>query len=500
MRVPDPFRSLGELAGRLGAEHPEDTAFRAGGRTYARGEIAYRSRLLAVTWPARGLVPGDVVGIVGDGGPVLALALFSTAMAGLVPLLLDSRLTSDEARTVFERARPRALALCTAADPPWAAELPRQVFTGEEQSHGGEPPSLPSDPDAPAVLLVTSGTSGRPRVVPLSAANLSSNIRAGCEVHPCGRGEVFLSILPATHAFELTTGLLGPLVCGASVVVPGSRNPRRLLDEMATGRVTRINVVPAILGMMAAELRDSEGAREILKALGGSLHSIVCGGAAIDPDLARLAVAHHLPLWVGYGLTEASPIVALGRAESSPVGSTGRPLPGVQVRIDGETGEVQVRGPNVTKGYVGDETATTALFQDGWLRTGDLGRLDADGFLFILGRRREMIVTAAGLKLSPEAIEAAYRSPRFADVCAVGVPDRAGGGGEKPQLAVVPSPDEGVGGDVLRAEFARLSGMAGDRRAFAMTVFSRAFPRTGTLKLRRDLVRQAVIAREGVIA
>jgi long-chain acyl-CoA synthetase len=346
-------------------------------------------------------------------------------------------------------------------------------------------------------MLVTSGTSGHPRVVALSAENLSSNIRAGCQAHPCGPGETFLSVLPSTHAFELTTGLLGPLACGASIVFPGSRNPNRLLDLVVGRGIARVNVVPALLSMMVAEIRDSENSPEILVALRERLRSIMCGGAPLAPELAALVVHQGLPLWIGYGLTEASPIVAVGPASELPPGSVGRPLPGVEVRIDEKSGEVLVRGPGVMLGYVRDEAATAATIQDGWLRTGDLGRMDASGCLFIVGRVRDVIVTSAGLKLSPHEIESGYRSRLFAEVCAIGVPDPEGGGGEKPHLAIVATPGANADPAKLAEEFRRLSAAAGDRRAFAMTILTSPLPRTRTLKVRRDLVRSLVLGRVG---
>jgi len=502
----EPFTSLGQLVERFATDRPDDPALRAGGRCFSRAEIAATAKTLGAGWSALGFRPGDVVAVVGEGGTSLAHALFSAGAAGLVSLMVDPRLTADEARTVYERARPRALAVCDRASVPLESNLPRFDFDAGGCARLREAAFAPDsgqgaaaivDPAAPAVMLVTSGTSGATRVVALSAGNLSANIVAGSEAHPCQRADVFLSLLPATHAFELTTGLLGPLCCGASVVFPGSRNPNRLLALVASERVTCVNVVPAILGMMAVELREAEGGREALAALRDRLRAITCGGAPVAPELAALLVRHHLPLWLGYGLTEAAPIVAVGEAAKLPPGSTGRPLPGVEVRIESDSGEILVRGANVMSGYVGDDEATAAALHDGWLRTGDLGRLDGEDNLFITGRRRELIVTGAGLKLSPEEIERAYGSSLFAEVCAVGVPDVVGGGGERPHLAVVPSPDGTHDAAALGEEFRRLSAAAGDRRALTMTVLGAAMPRTRTLKLRRDLVRRLVLERLG---
>ena len=493
-----PFASLGEWVDDLARLYPEKPAFKVGGRARTRGEAADRARALASGWSAAGLHAGQTVGIVGEGGPAFVVAFLSAARAGLVPVLLDPRLTAEEMAAVCDCTRPRALALCGGVPPPvpglrtfsFEADGCAELEAGGPSSSA---PALGTDPYRTAVMLVTSGTSGHPRVVALTAHNLSSNICACADAHPCGSDDVFLSLLPATHAFELTTGLIGPLRCGASVVYPESRNPNKLLQLLWSEGVTRVNVVPAILRMIANELRDTTEAPAIVAAMRRQLRSIVCGGAPLARDLAELLVSHGLPLWLGYGLTEASPVVAVGRLDAVPEGSTGRPVPGVDVCIDPGTGELFVRGPSVMPGYVGEPEATAAVLRDGWLHTGDAARIDADGYLFILGRCRDLIVTSAGLKLAPDDVEAAYRSALFAEICAVGVPDAAGGGGDKPHLAIVPRPESGADREAIAREFVRLSAAAGHRRCAGMTVIAQALPRTRTLKLRRDLVRDLVL-------
>jgi long-chain acyl-CoA synthetase len=507
MHAPPPFSSLVEFVEGLARTAPDRAAIRCGDRVWTRGGLVRQSRALAAGWCAAGCEPGAVVGIVGETGPAFVLAFLSAARAGLVPLLLDPRLTTDELAIVLPRARPRALALCGGATLPAAHDLPRLVFdasgcaelgglANQSALRGGlaNQPALRgglANQSAlrTAVMLVTSGTSGAPRVVALSASNLSANITSGAQAHPgSGTPEVFLSLLPLTHAFELTMGVLGPLWCGASVVFPESRNPRQLLKTMISAGVTHLNVVPAVLYMIASEVRESAGL-SALRPLFGQLRSIVCGGAPLAPELVSLMTGFGVPLWLGYGLTEASPSVAVGRADSLPPGSTGRALPGVELRVEAETGELLVRGPNVMLGYVGDPDATAETISNGWLRTGDVVRLDADGNVFILGRRRDTIVTGSGLKLLPDDVESAYRSPLFAECCAIGVPDP--GGADRPHLVVV-----GAGSAAPReieAEFRRLSMTAGTRQAFGLTIWSTPLPRTRTLKVRRALVRQAVV-------
>jgi long-chain acyl-CoA synthetase len=242
--------------------------------------------------------------------------------------------------------------------------------------------------------------------------------------------------------------------------------------------------------MIVEELDGSMLGRAIGRRLCRKLRWIACGGAAPSLQVIDRLVACGAPLWVGYGLTEASPTVTVGRAAKVPPGSCGRALPDVELRLESETGELLVRGPNVMREYFNDPDATFAVFTNGWLRTGDLARIDDEGFVYILGRRRDLIVTGAGLKILPEDVERAYDSPLLLERCAFGAPHHAGG--ERPWITVIPT--DNASDDALEREFQRLSAAAGSRRADRMIVSREALPRTRTLKVRRDLVRAAALA------
>jgi long-chain acyl-CoA synthetase len=211
--------------------------------------------------------------------------------------------------------------------------------------------------------------------------------------------------------------------------------------------------------------------------LGDSFRSFIVGGAAVDPDLIDLLDLIGIRTEIGYGLTEASPIVTFGSGRECPRGSVGRPLPGVDVKVD-DNGEVLVRGPNVMKGYHKNAKANRVAFDDGWLRTGDIGRLDESGFLFIIGRLKEAIVTAAGETIYPAEIEPYYASPLFAEHCVAGLRDREGN--DIPVLFVVPSSSDTTA--------AKLESVFKDLRAAApatfrverMVLLDAALPRTAT--------------------
>jgi long-chain acyl-CoA synthetase len=491
---PPPFASLADLVESLARERPEAPALRIGSRGWTRAEAAGAALRLAGGWRAEGFERGDVVAVVAEGGVPFALALLSASRAGLATLVVDPRSSPEEAALACERARAKAWVPCGSvalAAPPGIRTFPFDESGCPALATGESATAASCDPGAPAILLATSGTSGRARVVALTAANLLADLEGAFEVHPAAPDDVFLSLLPVSHAFGLVPGFLGPLWIGASVVFPTARNPHRLLDLAREERVTQVFVVPALLRMMAEEIRDAADGRRLLDEIRTRLRSIFCGGAPLAPDLAREIVSAGLPLWIGYGLTETSPIVTLGPAAGSPPGSCGRPIPGIEVRVDPESGEVLVRGPIVMRGYAGDAEATAAALRDGWLHTGDRGRLDAEGHLFLEGRLGEIIVTAGGEKLSPEEIEGAYRSDLFAEICVVGLPDPERGGGEFPVLVAVPR--DGKDDRALREEYVRLSIRAGRRRAKQLVVRREPLPRTRTGKVRRDLVRQRLL-------
>jgi long-chain acyl-CoA synthetase len=372
-----------------------------------------------------------------------------------------------------------------------------------------------------ALLAFTSGSTSRPRAVELTHANLLANLHALLQVRKAVPGDSFLSMLPPAHLFELMVGLLGPLACGARVVYAPTLLPHRLLAALRTERITHALSVPALLDVFYEEIlgqlveagvvgpggrgqslaetarwlreeatdADVQQVRAGLRErIGTSFHTLVIGGAALDPAWAVLAPAFGVKLEVGYGLTEASPIVGVAPAGEAPPGSAGRPLDGVEVRI-GEQSEVLVRGPNVMRGYFRDPEGTAAALRDGWLHTGDHGRLDANGFLYITGRLKEVLVTAAGETLYPEEVEPYYDSPLFAERCVAGLPGPQGN--DVPTLFVVPA-SAAVGEPELRRVFEDLRAAAPPRlRVPGLVCLPGPLPRTAIGKIcRRHLAQQ----------
>jgi long-chain acyl-CoA synthetase len=332
-------------------------------------------------------------------------------------------------------------------------------------------------------------------------------------------------MLPPAHLFELQAGLLAPLQSGACVVYAGVPLPNRLVESLRSNDITHAISVPALvhalyeellgeladLGLIdraarhqspaetpswfrrhagdAASERVVAGVRE---RIGATLRTLVVGGAALDPAWGELLRAIGITLEVGYGLTEAGPIVSVGRSGDCPPDSVGRPLPGIDVRLD-ERGEILVRGPRVMRGYFEDARATAQALDAGWLRTGDLGRIDDLGFLYVTGRVKEAIVTEAGETLYPEEIEPYYESPLYAEHCVV--PMRGARGNDVPALVVVPAMASTTTAELER-ELARLRAAAPSRlRVASLVRLDSPLPRTALGKLRRRALAESLATR-----
>ena len=236
---------------------------------------------------------------------------------------------------------------------------------------------------------------------------------------------------------------------------------------------------------------------------GGHLRFAICGGAALDTRVAEFFLDIGLPMLEGYGLSETSPVVSTNLVGRHRVGSVGQPLPQVEVRVDADTGkvgELLVRGPTVMTGYFEDAEATAeALDEDGWFQTGDLARIDRDGYIHIAGRAKDVIVNEAGKNIYPGEIEAVLaESPIIKDVCALGVRAGDGSTNETVTVLIVPDPEATDGADpaalgplLHREVFSACRRLANYKRPKLMALWpDEQFPRTPTLKIKKHEVRR----------
>ena len=328
-----------------------------------------------------------------------------------------------------------------------------------------EPPSpYPATPGDLATLIYTSGTTGRPKGVMLSHAALLWNAQATAAVIPPRGDDVFLSVLPIAHAFERTVGYYLPMMGGSTTAY--ARSAQDLPDDLVTIRPTVMLGVPLLFERISAAIRAivaasaakrfllrmavSVGWRRflavqhrgraglavrllwpllkryvampVMAAFGGRLRVAISGGAPLDPGTAQLLIGLGLPLVEGYGLTEAAPVVAGNGLDDNLPGSVGRPLDGIEVKLTSK-GELLARTPSIMLGYWKDDAATARAFNEspGWLSTGDVAEIAADGHIFIRGRLAEIIVLSIGEKVNPNVVEGELtRDPLFEQAVVVG--------------------------------------------------------------------------------
>jgi long-chain acyl-CoA synthetase len=290
-------------------------------------------------------------------------------------------------------------------------------------------------PDSVAAILYTSGTTGHSKGVVLTHGNLVANAISGVGAIPVYETDRFLSVLPMAHTYECTVGLIIPVFCGGSVYyLKRPPTPKTLLPAMEQVRPTVMNVVPLIIekiyksrikpkipgkgvmgGLMkigAARKKVSRIAgRKLIDAFGGELRCMCIGGAALSPEVEQFLTEAEVPYAIGYGMTETAPLLAGASPDRQRFRAIGPALPGVRLKIadpDPKTGEGEVyaKGPNVMREYYKAPRDTEETFtEDGWLKTGDLGLIDEDGYLFIKGRLKNVIIGASGENIYPEEIE-----------------------------------------------------------------------------------------------
>jgi long-chain acyl-CoA synthetase len=337
---------------------------------------------------------------------------------------------------------------------------------------GGETKHVSRGSGELATIVYTSGTTGKPKGVMLSHTNILSNAFAGLQKLTVRSDDSFLSFLPLSHTFERTCGYYLTIMCGATVSY--ARGIPQLSEDLQTQRPTMLISVPRIYeriwGAIRAKLDEgppfrkklfmkavdvgyarfehAQGrgpwklsfllwpilnalvASKVLARLGGRMRAAMSGGAALPPDISRVFIGLGLPVLQGYGLTETSPISCANSLADNLPASVGSAVPGVQVKL-GDNNAILIKGPNIMLGYWNNEPATKAMIQaDGWLNSGDTGRIDEKGHVFITGRLKEIIVMSNGEKLPPVDMEnAILRDPLFEQVMLLGE--------AKPYLSVI---------------------------------------------------------------
>jgi long-chain acyl-CoA synthetase len=498
-------------------------------------DSAHRAGLLL---GMRGVKTGDRVLLIGENSPDWVLAYFSILSAGAIAVPLDHLISPDELAPICRIAEPSA-ALCSASvakrlDGAVAnlghgiAEIEFAELSRPFVLKGRPDPRPSAERRTLASIVFTSGTTGAPKGVMLTHGNFAAEVAMLARVFALDSSDVVLSLLPLHHTFEFTCGMLLPIALGATIVYPLGVDAASLARTLADVRPTALIGVPALweavhrrivdgveergpfVHALFDRLRDlnrrfdrewglNAGGllfRHAHAALGGRLKLAVSGGAALPQRVAGFFNDIGIRLLEGYGLTEAAPVLSVARPdEPMAAGSVGKPLNGVEIKLDsngdGAVGEVLARGPNVMAGYYHNKAATDEVLQDGWLRTGDLGRLDEDGRLYIVGRAKDVIVDSGGNNIYIDELEESYgHSSYIKELAIVGLKVAQG---EQAAALVVPAYARGESRraveDNLRAHFEKVgAGLSPHKRIRILRFTDAELPRTRTRKVKRTEV------------
>ena len=469
------------------ATMPGTEALRCDEGSFTYADLNQRVLRLAGALQARGAAAGDRIAVLATNSLDLVEAIHAVPRMGAVLVLLNGRLTASELAFQLSDAGVTLL-VCHAPTAELAARAAAEANLQEPVAlplAGLEPTQTFESHDLDDVhsIIYTSGTMGRPKGAMLTLGNFWASACASAFNLGTQPGDRWLACMPLFHVGGLSI-VLRCAIYGTTVVLQRGFDERAVTDSLHDEAVTHVSVVPAML----QRLLDADA-----RPCPASLRVVLVGGGPVPPQLLARALSRGFPVIQTYGLTEAaSQVATLAPADAARhVGSAGKPLLVTQLRIDsslpGEPGEILVAGPTVTPGYFANPAATAAALREGWLHTGDIGRLDDDGFLFVLDRRDDLIV-CGGENVYPAEVEAAALS-------ASGVLEAAVVGVSEPRWGQLVAAVLVCDATFDRAAFdrdirTRLAGYKVPR--IVVTVGS--LPRTASGKIQRRLVRELLTA------
>jgi long-chain acyl-CoA synthetase len=400
----------------------------------------------------------------------------------------------------------------------------------EEFSTPGEPEFVPRRRTDPACIVYSSGTGGRAKGCVMTHENYLEQCAAFPSLYPVWPGARYLSILPTNHAIDFMLGFFYQFVCGATVIHLRTLRPEYVREAFPKYRITYVTLVPLVLKNLQKGLQARFDAlsprkrkalelltrvnkrltrsrphlllsrlllRQVHQAFGGQLRAIIVGGAFTEPQTLQFFYDLGIPVANAYGMTESCMGISANDLKPFRADTVGKPLPGAEVRIvkpdaDG-IGEVAVRSRTVMSHYLRDPELTAETIVDGWLMTGDLGRLDPTGHLQLFGRKKNMIVTEEGKNIYPEDIENVFEGLAVKEFCVFAanyVWPRRSMTGEQLVLILHPESGSSLPGELLREIQARNSRLLNYKRIHGVVVWGQDFPRTASLKIKRTVLAE----------
>ena len=530
-------------------------------------QLAERVEQLSDGLLGLGLAKGDRVGVLGENRPEWAMAYLAIHRAGGIVVPIDSQLKEQELRHILDdsgtkyvivsqgnlsdvmEVAPKVPSLvriiCMSKVPEKGIECLDSLVGMSAQWKTKDSPSL----EDLAVILYTSGTTGFSKAVMLSHRNIMSNVSSLARAIPFTPEDIFLSILPLYHTLEATGGFLVPLFGGCSIAYARGLTSKEILEDIRDSRASVILGIPLLYEKMHASMmraiqskppfiralfRTNLGLTKAMRGITGwnaggvlfktvrrkagldSIKYFICGGAPLPREVGRAFVNLGFTFLQGYGMTESSPVLTLNRPGKAKPESIGFPIPDVEIKLENPdergVGELVAKGPNIMMGYYKNPQATSLSIQDGWLYTGDLARKDKEGYYYIIGRSKNLIVSAAGKNIYPEEVEAQLlKSPYIAEVMVLGFQNPQTKR-EEVQAIIYPNSEtldsfakanhktmtpedvERIIGDEVHKQCNEL---ADYKRVKKFQLRSEEFPKTAIKKIKRYLVAGKTVAVKG---
>jgi long-chain acyl-CoA synthetase len=454
------YKNLGDFLVQNSREHHDRIAYqiKRGLRTkrFTFSEVFELSKKTAAFLSSRGITKGDKVAIWAPNMPEYPMLYFGCWLLGAVAVPIDVRTTQDTLKVFLTKAKCK-IGFKGRFVPGSFGNLVEESFFLEDLvelvKNGGEPQDFfETGLNDLAEIAFTSGTTGTPKGVMLTHGNFLADVDSLTEAFPFKKHWRALSLLPLSHAFEQVVDFLVLFKEGIQVTYLERTNRVTILKAMRKNKITSVVLVPQGLHLLMNGIEnevEKQGKRalweklnsiapkmpiwarrllfrQVHKKFGGKLKFFGCGSAPLNTKLAKKWEALGIEIFEGYGATETTAAATINTPFAKRLGSAGKPLPRVKIKTD-EEGEILIKGPNISPGYFEDEQKTKAAFADGWYKSGDMGNLDRDGFLFITGRAAFRIVLPNGQKVYPEDLEKKLNAhPLVSDSCVIGVKKEEG--------------------------------------------------------------------------
>jgi long-chain acyl-CoA synthetase len=562
------YNCLGEALRDALDRWPAETCLIEADRDREKVRLTYRqfkeaAHPLARALQDAGFANGTRAAIIMTNQSKWLISAYAIFFCGGVLVPLDYKLTADEQLKLLAHSKAEFLVIEYHL---WRAIVQDQAFKDfscrvvlvteappsadlagarrwEEFRGEGEPTLVPRARKDMATIVYSSGTGGRPKGCVLTHENYLEQCAALTSLYPFWPGVSYLSILPTNHAIDFMVGFIGPFTCGATVVHLRTLRPEYIRDAFTRYKITYMSLVPMVLKSIERGLRQKfeqlpkgrgrllhaaigvnraltkrkprpKLSRTLLKGVhasfGGGLQALFVGGAFTEPKTLQFFYDLGIPVGNGYGCTEAGTVITVNDFKPFRADTVGKPLPGIEVRIanpDAEgIGEVAVRGKTVMSHYLDDPKMTAETIVDGWLMTGDLGRLDATGHLQLFGRKKNMIVTEEGKNIYPEDIETAFEGLPVKEFCVFAAnylwPARTMVG-EQLVIVLHPEPGKPISKEVVAALAERNRRLINYKRLSGYLAWDKDFPITASMKIKRlelaEQIRQA-IGREAMVS